>query len=85
MGQRSGRGGDRQGRTALAHPDNRERIGRVIVRCEGRLVYAAHELGVHRRTIYKLVYHHELWPLVNRARIRRIQVRRSNKKNYLRS
>lgn len=55
----------------------REELERVLVRCEGNIVHAAHELGMGRRQLYRLIYRAELWPVVNAERQRRLMRRRA--------
>ena len=60
-----------------------DQIVEAIRRSEGVLLRAAHELGIHRRWLYHLVYRHRLWPLVNEARIRKIQAQKAARKGRL--
>lgn len=56
----------------LSRIDQRRTVGLCIARTGGRLHKAAHELGINRSHIYRLVRRLHLWPLVNQARQERI-------------
>ena len=60
----------------LSRLDQRRTIGLCIARTQGRLYKAAHDLGIHRSHMYRLVHSLHLWPLVNKAREERIARRR---------
>ena len=51
----------------------RQTIGLVIARTEGNLVKAAHQLGIQRSHLYRLITQDQLWPVINRARRRRLE------------
>lgn len=51
-------------------------LRKVLERNEGNLVHSAHDLGMSRRQLYRLVYRAELWPVVNMMRSKRAQRRR---------
>ena len=53
--------------------ERRLNLARVIARCEGKLLKAAHHLGIHRSHMYRLVKEYEVWPVVNEARKQRLQ------------
>ena len=42
---------------------------------DGNLVRTAHLLGLARSHVYRLVYRHRMWPLVNQLRRRRARLR----------
>ena len=45
-----------------------------VIRCRGVLKHVAFELGYGRRHIYRLIVEHQLWPIVNQARIKRLEL-----------
>lgn len=48
----------------------------AIVQADGNIVRIAHVLGIKRRHVYRLLYAHRMWPVVNqvrRARARRVE------------
>ncbi len=53
--------------------DRRLVLANSIVEHEGNLRHLAHDLGYHRSHIYRLIYHHRLWHLVNRVRRTRLE------------
>jgi hypothetical protein len=55
--------------------ERREYVAQAIVRCEGNLQKTAFQLGIHRSHIYRLVWKHRLWPIVNGARRERLERR----------
>jgi len=44
----------------------------MILRNKGHLLKTAHELGIHRSTLYRRIDTMGLWPIVNQARRGRI-------------
>jgi hypothetical protein len=51
----------------------------VLEENEGVLMRSAHDLGVHRITLYRYIERYELWPVVNRLRRERIERRNQGK------
>lgn len=47
-------------------------VATSIVDCEGNLSHMAYDLGYHRSHIYRLIYRHKLWAVVNRLRKERL-------------
>ena len=43
-------------------------VVRAVVRCGGNVLKTAHELGIHRSHLYRLIKSFHLWPLVNATR-----------------
>lgn len=70
MGQYPGGGG-----SLAPYPKNKRRamLALSVVHCEGVLKNVAFDLGYSRRQIYRLIVEHRLWPIVNRARIKRLE------------
>lgn len=58
---------------AFPKSKRREVLARALVEGEGKLVYVAHDLGYHRRYLYRLIYQYELWPVANKVRLDRIK------------
>ena len=53
-------------------PNQRQYLIDALERNGGTLIATAHDLGVHRDTVYRYVRHMNLWPIVNEARRRRL-------------
>ena len=51
----------------------RDDIARELERCEGNVRRAAVRLNLRREYVYRLIRKHELWPVVNQARVERIK------------
>jgi hypothetical protein len=51
----------------------REMLASAVMEHDGKLVIVAHELGYARSHLYRLVYEHHLWPVVNKVRLERIK------------
>jgi len=43
-----------------------------VLDCEGKVVFAAHQIGFARSTFYLMLKEHKLWPLVNKVREERL-------------
>lgn len=54
----------------LGREERRAKVAQVIARTDGNLVKTAHQLGIHRSHLYRLIWRDELWPVVNAARER---------------
>ncbi len=52
---------------------SRLQVAEVIIECDGVLRHAAHDLGIHRSHIYRMVHEHRLWPVVNKVRVKRLE------------
>ena len=52
---------------------NREELARELERYDGNVRRTAAMLGIRREWLYRLIRKHELWPVVNRARVQRIK------------
>lgn len=48
--------------------EGRAELEEVIRRCRGNIVRTAHELGLGRRHVYRLIYREALWDVVDAAR-----------------
>jgi hypothetical protein len=55
--------------------ERRRYIAGVIARCEGSLLKTAFELGIHRSHLYRLIWKHKLWPVVNAVRRKKAERR----------
>lgn len=56
-------------------PPNKRRpmLAQSVVDHEGNLRCVAHDLGYHRSHIYRLIYQHRLWHIVNTCRRKRLE------------
>jgi DNA-binding NtrC family response regulator len=59
--------------------DPRRMLAEYIVKNDGNLLRAAHELGMSRNGLRAKIKHYELWPVVNATRRRRIERGRKEK------
>ncbi len=48
--------------------DQRALIAETVVLNHGNILKTAHDLGIHRSTLYRRLAELGLWPIVNRAR-----------------
>jgi hypothetical protein len=69
----------------LAFLGSEEDIRRALAECliatEGKIIFAAHQMGHGRAHFYTLIHKYRLWPLVNRVRMERLERERMRKKH----
>ena len=58
---------------AYASGARRLALATAIAEHNGNLRHVAHALGYHRSHIYRLIYQHKLWAVVNSLRKKRIE------------
>lgn len=54
-------------------------IARSVVEYEGVVEDTAWDLGYHRSHMYRLIKEYRVWPVVNRARVERLERRRKER------
>ena len=59
----------------------RAELIRFIIEADAKIVLASHNMGYTRVWIYNMIWKHELWPLVNRLRLERIERKRQESKH----
>ncbi len=79
MGQRGG-----GARSAISYAsDKKQLLIDSIERNNGTIICIAHELGIHRDWLYRLIGRFRLWPVVNEARRRGLILKAVEKRtNY---
>ena len=63
---------------AAAREAAQREVQAVLERAQGNLVRAAHELGIHRRWLYRVLSRERMWPAVVRARSQAVRRHRDN-------
>lgn len=58
-------------------------IARKVIEHQGNVLHMAHDMGYSREQLYRRLYRHELWGLVNKIRAEKIEREKLEKKHGL--
>lgn len=72
--------GNRGSLCEYPYAERRAILARCVLDCDGVLMHVAHDLGYCRSHLYRLIDEHRVWPVVNRARLRRIERERRERR-----